>query len=451
MPLGHTSDEDMIFKKMEQGSFTAFGCRNRLSSSMATLLRGMLNDNPDERWAIDDINNWLLGRVPTATHRATAKKPSRPLEIDNVAYSDRHMIARVLFKNPSQFIRLLQDGELVKWVRRALGDLQLDERLVKAMTLPSMQRKIGTPEGRIMARILMAFHPAAPIRYQNISVMPDGIASLLFRAVTKGDNPQDIADILLADFPAYWYSQQRRLTPAQSDYMKRVEYATRMLERYGIERCLYETALWAPYLGEGFQSHFIFTPHEYIMALEDIAGTARQPSLPIDRHAAVFLAARDARFGDGIIDRLNVSLNETDRVLTMLQTLATLQHRFNLPKLPNLANWFNTLLQNAIDRYHHRGSRENVRLELKNAAQIGDLTLMHEAIENPSWVTRDKMGFVQAREEHAVLGLEVQSLKADTEPHSRMYIEVGHEVSIVVSGILSIFLAICFLSVGWSR
>jgi hypothetical protein len=447
--LAHVSDEDIISRKMELGSFSAFGARNQLSSSMATFLRGLLNDNATERWTTEHIGHWIAGRVPASTFKASGKRPTRPFEIDKVAYSNPQTLARALFRKPAEFLRLIQNDELVKWTRRALTDVQLDERVTRAMTLPPLLRKIvGTPEEKIMARILIAFHPAAPLRYQNLSVMPDGLATLLFKAVTRRENTQPIAEILLSDLPSFWYSQQRTLTVSQGDYMKRLEFATRMLERYGIERCLYEAALWAPYLGEGFQGHFVFTPHQYIMALEDITGTGSQPSVPIDRHAAAFLAARDARFGDSSLDRLNVSLNETDRILTMLQTMATLQHRFNLPTLPNLANWFNSLLQEAIDRYHHRDSREKVRYELKSAAQQGDLAQMHEAIENPSWILRDKQGFVQARQEHALIDFEIQALKADMAPHSKMYEEIGREVSTVVSGILSIVLAICFLSIG---
>ena len=67
------SDEQMITRKMEQGSFAYLSGRAKLSTSISNLLRGMLNDNAEERWSVDDIGNWLMG--PRAGASAQGDRP----------------------------------------------------------------------------------------------------------------------------------------------------------------------------------------------------------------------------------------------------------------------------------------------------------------------------------------------------------------------------------------
>jgi serine/threonine protein kinase len=59
MPLLDLSDEEIITRKLEIGSFAALLGKRPLSSSFAELLSGMLADNRKQRWNLDEIEGWI--------------------------------------------------------------------------------------------------------------------------------------------------------------------------------------------------------------------------------------------------------------------------------------------------------------------------------------------------------------------------------------------------------
>ena len=190
-------------------------------------------------------------------------------------------------------MRQINNGELVKWVRRALMDVPLAERITDAITTPGFRGKGGSFEGRLLAKVILALHPAGPIRYQGISVMADGVTSALFNAIVTEKNLQPLSEIITAQLPGYWFNLQPEYEKEYDDVVKRLEYARGSMERNGLQRSAYELLPWAPYWGEQFKPFIVFTAGQFLLTLEKVADGDTKSHVPLDPHGAAFLAARD--------------------------------------------------------------------------------------------------------------------------------------------------------------
>jgi serine/threonine protein kinase len=65
--IGHSpclglSDDEIISRKFEMGSYWALLGDERVSLTMMEPLRGLLNDNPQKRWGLEDLVYWINGR-----------------------------------------------------------------------------------------------------------------------------------------------------------------------------------------------------------------------------------------------------------------------------------------------------------------------------------------------------------------------------------------------------
>src|SRR3546814_2332099 len=61
-PVPGLSEHELVEAKISKGSYAALVGETRLSLPMVEVLRGLLCDDPEERWRHDDLQLWLSGR-----------------------------------------------------------------------------------------------------------------------------------------------------------------------------------------------------------------------------------------------------------------------------------------------------------------------------------------------------------------------------------------------------
>ena len=444
-PLQGLSDEEVINRKLEAGSFGAMLAKRPLSSSFAELLSGMLADNRKQRWTLDEVEAWVAGRRSMVRQANPALKAARPFMFGETELWDKRAIAIAFTKDPAEGLRQINNGELIKWVRRALMDVPLAERINEAITSPGFRGKGGSFENRLLAKVIIALHPTAPIRYQNMAVMPDGITTALYMTVVTEKSLQTLTEIITAQLPGYWFNLQADYEKEYDDFIKRLEYARGSLERNGLQRTIYELVPLAPYWGEHFKAYFIFNPAQFLLTLEKTADSDPKSNIPIDQHGSAFLAARDNAISEKLIKQLSVSTPDADRVLACLHILAGLQERSGINALPKLASWLGGMLNPAIDRFRNRLNRDKVKADLAKCVAAGDLVAMYKAVQNPALIQADRMTFARARAQFLHLGVQIQQLKHEMDPASPHYYMAGKEAATIVSGLAAVIYVVGIL------
>src|SRR3546814_81588 len=78
-PLAGLDDRSIVAAKIEKGSFAAMSGEARLPVGLMEPLRGLLMDDPQQRWTIEDLDLWVSGRRLSPKQAQPPKRAPRPL------------------------------------------------------------------------------------------------------------------------------------------------------------------------------------------------------------------------------------------------------------------------------------------------------------------------------------------------------------------------------------
>jgi hypothetical protein len=454
-PLEGLSADGIIRQKINSGSFAALTGKERFSGAMFDLLRGLLLDDPAQRWTLDEVITWLDGQRMTSRQGVKKPRAARPLAFNGERYLRPDLIAIDLFRNPNEAIQLIEGDSLRLWVERSLDDEDAAARL--DATLEAAQdtgRGPGFNE-RLLTRIAIALYPEAPIHYRGLKFYPEGYPFELSHAVCNRKDLTPFAEIVQHQFIPQWVNAQSEIEGDMNTLGARYDTCRAFLRQttigYGIERCLYFLDPDCHCMSEQLKGFYVRTPDDLLRAYEQIATRPNRPSLFIDRHIAAFLSVKERRVIDPYFGDLNAP-EHFRRVLGNLKCLATIQQRGRIESLPNLSAWMAELLRPVYDRLHDRKLRDKIAEKVDKLKKGGDLAKIAALIDNAEMQQQDFAGFQQALEEYARLREEHAALEAKmSNPVSTFGNETGREIAAVFSGILATILIVIFALLYFSH
>jgi hypothetical protein len=176
-PLRQLDDEAVLQAKIDRGTYPALVGTSRISLNLMEPLRGMLADDPKQRWSLNDLELWLSGRRLSPRQPQVPRKASRPFDFSGTLYWHCRGLARAFARNTAAAVPLIDSGELDRWLRRSLGD---------------------------ESRACLALDPAGPIRYKQKAVMVDGFGAALADAFVRNEGYQALGEAISAQLPSFW-------------------------------------------------------------------------------------------------------------------------------------------------------------------------------------------------------------------------------------------------------
>src|SRR3546814_16440419 len=111
---------------------------------MVEVLRGLLCDDPEERWRHDDLQLWLSGRHLSPKQALLPPKAARLYPFDGEEYNNSAALSYAMGRKWSEAVQEIKSPELERWIRRSLSD---DRRA--AAVRPATQAVIGVSGGEI--------------------------------------------------------------------------------------------------------------------------------------------------------------------------------------------------------------------------------------------------------------------------------------------------------------
>lgn len=446
-PMPGFSDEEIIKEKIEHGSYTALMGKERLTADLLELMRGLLYDDPGQRWTVDDIHLWMEGQRLTPKQSAKQKKAVRPLLFNGEKYLRQRVLAMDLDKNQAEAVHLIESSQLAQWVERSVDDTRLAERMEDALQpLNEVGRGAGFWD-RLMSRVAMALDPDAPIRYRGMRLNPEGIAKAMAEAFVLRRDIQPFAEIINQQMVVNWVKVQSDSSVDIGSLMSRLDNCRAFLKQgsigYGIERCLYYLAPEVHCLSDRLRAYYVRSPEEMMYAFEDMSARPNRPELFIDRHIAAFLSVKDRR----VIDAHTVELNSSEphrKVMGNLKTLASIQKRSRMETFPGIAGWIASALGPAYARIHDRELRAKIVAKIEQIKADGDLSKIAALLDSTTIIQNDMAGFRTAMRQYADLRTEYRELKADLGNPRVFGRESGMEVAATISGVLSAIIMIVF-------
>lgn len=436
-PTAQMSDSDLLREKINRGSFAAVIGGDRISLNMQEAVRGLLIDDPRDRWSLQDLDLWVQGRHMPPRQGASPKRAARDFEFNGQGYFSVRPIAEAFTRDPIGAARVARGPEFDAWMERSLQDEPRQKALRQAV---SENQEGGIPEDeRLTARIAIALDPEAPIRFKAFAAMPDGIGAALASAFYGVGSIPVISEVIQARLPQFWCATQAKQSPEYLQINKTFEKMRRHLDDkkagFGIERVLYELNPKLHCLSPLVETEYVTEPGDLLRALEQVL-QSRPDDLIIDRHFAAFVAARSRFASHDWIEGL-ASSDIALRSVAMVQMLSRLQAGSGPRAVPNLAQRLIKQLTPAVERFRHRPHRTYIYSQLPKIAQRGNLTEMLQLIDNANERYQDSAAFNEALREYAMVQRLLEALQAEGPTRPMKAAELGGQMATVTASFLS--------------
>ena len=447
---GSVEITDIISHKLQNGSYATLVSPDdhSVGGSLVELMRGTLVDDDRQRWTIDDALAWIEGKRLSPKQSTKKKKAPRPVVFNgkNIFYPE--FLAREIMQYPQEAATAADTSDLFQWIERSLGDEEMASRYERAFkSAQDSGRGPGYPE-RLAARLSIAINPYAPIQYKNISITPEGIGSALAEAFILNRDLSVFNDIFNSHLIAFYLTIQTELNYDVANYVARNDACRNYIKTntigFGMERVLYHLNENVHCLSPLVSKYFVRTPEDFLVALENLLGTDKQPKTILDRHSVAFLAAKEYKLIEPYLFDITSSI-PFRQVLGSLQCLAAIQRYYKTPPMRNVAKWLLPQLDLVIERYHDRTLREQLKDRAKKAVETGELVRLHQTIDSNDMRQRDLYAFRHAIGEYRTLESERYQHLENLQVPNRYKIRYGRETAVVVAGICATLITLGFI------
>jgi hypothetical protein len=429
------SVRQMIGDKIETGSYVMASGGERLPGGISDFLRGILNDDENQRWDVEDAMRWLEGRRPSPKQPRITPRAARPFMFKGDKYWDLRTVAMAFAENPGDAQAAIEKEHFDLWVRRNFEDKTLNERVDRIW-----EKEKGASRERLICCLGVALDPYAPVRYKTISAFPEGFGLSLAAAVHKQEDVQAHAEVIAGQYFSTWVSQRLEDMPDSSGWVAVFEkcrnFMAQKMPAYGIERVLYmlnkEVVCMSPVLA----NHVVLGPGSLLLALEDIARRADRPEHILDRHMMAFISVREPKMIDPHLGHV-ISRERGHQLVGIARTLASIQRRFNTGPVPGVGNWLIALIGPAIDKFNDRDLRQEVARRMNRLMDGGNISAILDLIDSPALVQDDNNRFAHARREYAALMGERNRIGEHLKKRQFYGRATGRQAAMLVSAFLS--------------
>ena len=440
-PVAQYDDEAVLTLKIRNGSYATLVGDERLPLPMIEVLRGLLCDDPLQRWDLESLLMWQQGRRLSPLQPRVEKRAARGFPFLGKEYFNCRELAAAFSKNWEQAIPPLLEGKLELWLRRAIEDKERAATVAETVRLAlnaTGDKKVAADV--MLSKILILLDQTAPIRYKGFNIMPDGFGSALAVLLARRGDTRLLVEMIMREVPGLWFeagadTKRPDTSQTEGNFRELRNFLTTMGMGFGLERCLYE-------LNDGLPCQSSILAEEYVVELKDLLpalnsaaakrGESRQ--WPCDRHIAAFMAAR-ARSD---INRNLVAINDPDpgkALMALINLLAVFQYRLGPESAPGLAGWIGALCQPVVAAYHNREKRKELEKEIPRLVRRGSIVEIYNLVEDAGAREQDTRGFSWAQAQYQAAEEEIKRILVDDDDRGKEAERTGKQTA-AVTGIL---------------
>ena len=454
-PCEGLSDEDIIRRKIEFGSYATITGKDRFKGSVLELLRGLMHDDSTQRWTIDEVMTWLDGRRLSPKQSIPQKKAQRHLTFMDERYFLMSLLAMDLYKSPGEALKIVENGELEQWVTRSVDDDNAKMRIDEATKAVWDSGKGPGFEDKLIASLTQGLDPEAPVRYRGMALLADGVGPTLAEAVFFKKDLKPFIDLFLQGIILNWVTGQKKMNIDTGSMISRFDscrsYVRQTRIGFGVERCLYVLSPEVQCMSEKLKDYFVRSPEDLLLAYEDMCQKGKSPAYFLDRHVTAFLSVKDSKCVDSYLYDLDAP-EDYKKILANIKSMASIQKRSTIKSLPGIAKAFQQMMQPVYLRYHDREVREKIKKSIEKYADEGSLVKMAGLLDNIEVTSKDTAAFKAAMSEYRQLTDEANRLEFSLQDRATFGRTTGKEVAAVISSLIAaiviIFLSIAFLTRG---
>ncbi|WP_085901254.1 serine/threonine-protein kinase [Kiloniella majae] len=446
------SDEQIIEAKIKLGSYGALVGQTRVPLKLMEPLRGLLSDDPHERWAMPDIEMWANGRHLSPKQVPLPPKAVRSISFAGKDYLTAPMLANAMRLNWSESKGLIQSDHLDSWVRRALSNDDMGDLIVLAERTSHALATTGSGDDRAVSASIMALDPSAPIIYKDVAVRVDAIAQATALEFFEPGKVEQFLDIIRMKLSQAWVTSQTRTKPEFVAIIKQIEHLAQnvksMVPGYGMERAVYAGNEGWPCMSPLVGDNYVDDVRNLLPALESMVAAGRIEGAPVDRHILAFAMNHMRGNFDALLKRFEDPFNRDVYNGASLRILSDMQKQFGPPNLPALSAHMANLLIDSVENFHNTAFRKQLREAVENATTEGKLTTLQSILDNSQIKDQDQVGFDQAQVIFSNLEAQATWLEQGGLVSNENVRHVSEKTSAVISGVCS-SLALVLMTIAW--
>ncbi len=441
-PVADVDEEEVIQTKITRGSYAALVRDARLSLPMVEVLRGLLCDDPDQRWRYDDLNMWLNGRHLSPKQALLPQKAARAFTFENKEFSNAPALSQAMGHNWAKALDVIKSNDLERWVRRSLGDdLRADAVRNSTQAAIGGGAVRGSGEDRVLSRVLMSLDHRAPLRYKLVSARVDGLAQAFAYNYNDAEKRQIFAEIFAQRLPQMWIEKQPALRPELVILRRIFDSVSYNLAKarigFGLERALYSSNPAWPCQSPLLSKDYVSELSELLPALERLAREGKTERAPVDSHIAGFVSAKTKASIEQALRELTNPEDPASFNRGALRLLADVQRTAGPAATPYLAGWCAALLKPAIEDYRNRTRRQQMAEMTQQLAAKGNLTALLTLVDDPNRRAADEQGFRDAKVEFASLVEQANWLRGGGMTSPAIVRRHAREASSITSAVIS--------------
>ena len=411
--LGHSFFEDIPEKeilriKLKKGSYTALLGNDKISAHYATIFKGLLNDNEEERWNYMQTYNFMEGKPGTSSPTST-ERPKKSLTINNEKVYAATDVAYALLQNPEEGYDLLKSGKISDWIKNGLENEKLYTQIDKLIHTSSDNT---TNRELLISKLCIMLAPNLPLKYKSLWIFPGGLPKAIFMSIKNKDNMSVYHELFNTDLVKLWYQEQNNLrAPANAGEFK--NYISRRDIGYGIDRIMYDFDEDLPCISPLLGEEFVNSAPRILRALDNTYAHNKVTSMPYDKNIMAYLRCKMGKKIDGILTDLNTN-REALQASAILRLYTDMQNKYGPTQLPNLAKWLVSSCMVTIKSYHNIKYQKYLEREILKIHKNGKLYEITEIIENEEAKQKDNIDYANALKAANILISEKNNLQNNT-------------------------------------
>ncbi|GAB4394478.1 MAG: hypothetical protein Tsb0032_20000 [Kiloniellaceae bacterium] len=442
-PVPDLTEQEVVEAKISKGSYAALVGETRLSLPMVEILRGLLCDDPEERWRHDDVQLWLNGRHLSPKQALLPPKAARLFPFAEVEYNNAPALSNAMGRNWSEALQVIKSNDLERWIRRSLSD---DARADAVGSATQAVIGVGggsmsSLEDRLLSRVLIALDHQAPIRYKQVAARIQGLATAFAVNYHDEQRRQTFAELMLNKVPQTWIEAQPQTRAELVSFARTFDLVTLHLTKprigHGLERALYSLNSSWPCQSPLLRNDYVAELSDLLPAFERLAREGKTDRLPIDWHIAGFISARMKAAPEQAYAELAHEEDAAVFQLGVVRLLAEVQESAGPERLPYLASWCAAMLKPVVDRYRNRSRREQMATALRDLAAKGNIAAVLNLVDNPHRRAADEEGFRRAKVEFASLVEQMNWLRNGGLTKPAIVRANAREASSIVSSVIA--------------
>ena len=419
-PVAGMPDDELIAAKLERDSLTALFNGERPPAALREALRGLLADDPAERWTLEDLGQWLGGGLRRQVQPPVQRRFDRGFELGGHEYKNLRLLAHALGKDWTRALQVLRTRTLETWLKRNLPDHTFAAEVTASVNAAQHDTNPSVAEGKMVMRVCTHLDPTGPMRFKGMATAVDGFGNALAQAFMAEDRQAMIAlsEAIGKGTVIDWCQLRARHNAVDIDavnkaYKRLQQFLRQTGPGYGLERCLYELNPYLPCLSPILAERYISALGELLPALESVV--AKQGALPtvVDSHMIAFVASHFNKRIDTELAAMDDGRAESLRAkLGVVGIFAKLQEQYGPPALPALTAWLAKEIAPAAEQFQSKTLREQIGRNLTIVADGGSLPDLARCVNDPALRARDEQARLAAMREYAATRREIAALQS---------------------------------------